>query len=86
MYFITWYHAIHNSYARAAILPDGKELVCFPWIEIYQQNSALANAYGSGASQSHEDAAVLLKSKWDADCTCDEMDLLNAALKFGRYG
>ena len=32
-YFLTKYHKVHNSYGRTDILLDGKELVCFAWIE-----------------------------------------------------
>lgn len=30
-YFLTRYHAVHNSYGRAAIRLDGKELAVFTW-------------------------------------------------------
>ncbi|MEA4933577.1 MAG: hypothetical protein VB071_08395 [Lawsonibacter sp.] len=81
-YFLTRYHEVHNAYGRAAILLDGKELVCFSWIEMYRQDSDLAETYDRGTGPSYEDATVLLKPKWDADCTYCEMDFLNAALQF----
>jgi len=36
-YFMTRYHKVHNSYGRASILLDGKELVIFSWTEMYKQ-------------------------------------------------
>ena len=41
-YFLTRYHKVHDSYGRAAILLDGKELVCFSWIEQYRQEQQVA--------------------------------------------
>ena len=38
-YFLTRYHDVHNAYGRAAIRLDGRELVCFSWIEMYQQEA-----------------------------------------------
>lgn len=36
-YFLTRYHKVHNSYGRASIRLDGKELVNFSWVEMYRQ-------------------------------------------------
>ena len=41
-YFLTRYHKVHDSYGRAAILLDGKELVSFSWIEQYRQEQQVA--------------------------------------------
>ena len=40
-YFLTRYHEVHNSYGRAAIRLDGKELAVFSWIDMYKQDSDL---------------------------------------------
>ncbi len=37
-YFLTRYHKVHNSYGRAAIRLDNRELVCFSWVEAYHQD------------------------------------------------
>lgn len=45
IYFLTRYHDVHNSYGRAAILLDGKEMVCFSWIEMYYQERDITPLY-----------------------------------------
>ncbi len=40
-YFLTRYHKAHNSYGRAAIWLDNRELVCFSWVEMYHQDDDL---------------------------------------------
>lgn len=36
-YRLTQYHEVHNAYGRACIMVDGKEAVCFSWVEMYEQ-------------------------------------------------
>ena len=67
-YFLTRYHKVHDAYGRAAILLDGRELVCFSWIEQYRQEA-------DGYSEE-------MKPKWDANCTYCEWDFLKAVLEF----
>ena len=67
-YFLTRYHKVHDSYGRGAILLDGRELVCFSWIEQYRQEA-------DGYSQEK-------KPEWDANCTYCEWDFLKAVLEF----
>ena len=67
-YFLARYHKVHDSYGRAAIPLDGRELVCFSWIEMCRQE---ADGYSDK-----------MKPKWDANCTYCEMDFLNAVLEF----
>lgn len=67
-YFLTRYHQVHDSYGRAAIRLDGRELVCFSWIEMYRQE--------------RDGYAEAMKPKWDENCTYCEMDFLNAVLTF----
>ena len=40
-YFMTRYHKVHDSYGRAAILLDGREVVCFSWIEMIRKECAV---------------------------------------------
>lgn len=81
-YFLTRYHDVHNSYGRAAILLDGKELVNFAWIEMYHQEMDISAAHEENKRTSYEDILVELKPKWDVSCTYNEMDFLAAALRF----
>lgn len=79
-YFLTRYHKVHDSYGRAAICMDGKELVCFSWIEMYRQEADLHEMWSKNGEWDYENKE--LKEKWDTDCTYYEMDFLDATLTF----
>lgn len=81
-YFLTRYHDVHNSYGRAAILLDGKELVCFSWIEMYYQERDITPLYDETPGLPYEELVEKMKPTWDANCTYCEMDFLEAVLKF----
>lgn len=81
-YFLTRYHKVHNSYGRAAILLDGKELVCFSWIEMYRKEWAVDEIWRQDRSQSNLNLYDAMKPQWDANCTYCDMDFLNAVLGF----
>lgn len=81
-YFLTRYHSVHNSYGRAAIRLDGKELAAFSWIEMYRQESDISTLYEEDAKRTYDEMKEQLKPKWDKNCEYCEMDFLNAALKF----
>ncbi len=81
-YFLTRYHDVHNSYGRAAILLDGKEMVCFSWIEMYYQERDITTLYKEMPGFPYEELVKKMKSKWDANCTYYEMDFLEAVLQF----
>jgi hypothetical protein len=81
-YFLTRYHDVHNSYGRAAILFDGKELVCFSWIEMYYQERDITPLYDKMPGSPYEELAEKMKPTWDSNCTYYEMDFLEAVLKF----
>ena len=81
-YFLTRYHKVHDSYGRAAILLDGKELVCFSWIEMYRKEWAVNEAWRQDCSQSNLGLYNTMKSQWDVNCTYCDMDFLNAVLEF----
>ena len=81
-YFLTRYHKVHNSYGRAAILLDGKELVCFSWIEMYRKEWAVDEVWRQDRSQSYLNLYDTMKPQWDANCTYCDMDFLNAVLGF----
>lgn len=79
-YFLTRYHKVHNSYGRAAIRLDGKELVCFSWIEMYRQESDLWGLEKRTGKWDPENTE--LKKKWGQAGTYWEQDFLKAALEF----
>lgn len=81
-YFLTRYHKVHDSYGRAAILLDGKELVCFSWIEIYRQEQAVSAKYAEDRSKDWYGLYDEMKSVWDETCTYCEWDFLKAVLEF----
>ncbi|MDF2858930.1 MAG: hypothetical protein K0Q87_4781 [Neobacillus sp.] len=81
-YFLTRYHDVHNSYGRAAILLDGKEMVCFSWIEMYYQERDITPLYNEMPGSPYEELVKKMKSKWDANCTYCEIDFLEAVLQF----
>ncbi len=81
-YFLTRYHKVHNSYGRGAILLDGKELVCFSWIEMYHQEWDVSAQFHKSRSRDWDELYDEMKPKWDANCTYSDMDFLDAALKF----
>lgn len=81
-FFLTRYHSVHDTYGRAAIRLDGKELVIFSWIEMYHQEIDISKLHKAGVRESYNKMEEQLKPRWDADCTYSEMDFLDAALKF----
>lgn len=72
-YFLTRYHKVHNSYGRASIRFDNKELVCFSWINMYKQEHDISYQLCSYSK---------LKEKWDKNCTYYEMDFISSAVEF----
>ena len=79
-FFLTRYHKVHNSYGRAAIRFDDKEMVCFSWIEMYHQENDLHEVWEETGIWNDEDPD--LKDKWDANANYCDMDFLSAAASF----
>lgn len=79
-YFLTRYHEVHDSYGRAAIRLDKREMVCFSWIEMYYQEEDLHAIWKETGVW--DDSNPDLKRKWDAQGTYYEMDFLSAATAF----
>jgi len=79
-YFLTRYHKVHNSYGRAAIRLDQRELVCFSWIEAYHQDNDLNEIWKETGVWAHNNPD--LKNKWDADATYHDMNFLEAVTSF----
>ena len=79
-YFLTRYHEVHNSYGRASIMSDGKELVVFSWINMYKQEfDTTEQSKETGITNSD---ALELKNKWEKDGTLSEWDFLQSATNF----
>ena len=79
-YFLTRYHEVHNSYGRASIMSDGKELVVFSWINMYKQEfDTTEQSKETGITNSD---ALELKNKWEKDGTLSEWDFLQSATDF----
>lgn len=83
-YFLTRYHKVHDAYGRAAILLDGKELVCFSWIEQYRKEAAVDALWQEEKDRSDLELYAAMKPRWDANCTWCEMDFLEAVLEFRK--
>lgn len=80
-YFLTRYHDVHNSYGRAAIRLDDKELVCFSWIEQYRQEMQI-DQFLNDNEGSYAAAAEALNPQFNENCTYCDMSFLAAALNF----
>ena len=81
-YFLTRYHKVHDSYGRAAILLDSKELVCFSWIEQYRQEQQVAVKHNEDRSKDWFALYDELRPVWNETCTLCEWDFMDAVLKF----
>ena len=79
-YFLTYYREVHNSYGRAAIRLDGRELCAFSWTDMYAQDrdvDALWRETGVWDSSAPE-----LREKWDRGCVYCEKDFTGAATEY----
>jgi len=81
-YFLTRYHKVHDSYGRAAILLDGKELVCFSWIDMYRQEQDVSEAFYEDKSRDWLELQEQFRPVWEEKGILSEWDFLDAVLKF----
>ena len=81
-YFLTFYHKVRNSYGRAAIRVDGKDAVCFSWINSRYQQRDISETYQSRPDLSFKEIKALHKPDWDKNLTYCEGDFINAILNF----
>lgn len=79
-YFLARYHDVHNSYGRASIRFDGKELVSFSWVQMYMQEHDVNCRYKETGDWDYE--APELKEKWNSAATFSDYDFLEAATDF----
>ena len=77
-YFFTNYHEVHNVYGRAAVRLDGRELVCFSWIEQYRRERDISQFHKDNPDTGYEDIKEKLKLGWDVNCTHCESDFIAA--------
>lgn len=80
-YFLTRYHKVHNSYGRAAILLDGKELVCFSWIESYRREQILREAHEKNGVRWDYYTPEMIE-KWNENAIYSDWNFLAAATSF----
>jgi len=81
-YVLTRFHKVYDSYGRAAILLDGKELVRFSWIEQYRQEQQVAAKHNEDRSKDWFALYEEMKHDWSETCTLCEWDFLSAVLEF----
>ena len=79
-YFLTRYHEVHNSYGRASIRLDGKELVNFSWVEMIQQENDMSELWKQRGNLSCNEQE--LKKKWTENATFSDLNFLQAATAF----
>ena len=79
-YFLTRYHEVHNSYGRAAIRLDGKELVVFSWSDMRKQECDTDKRRKENGIR--ESDILELENKWEKEGTLSEWDFLQAATDF----
>ena len=79
-YFLTRYHRVHNSYGRASIRLDGRELVCFSWWDRYLQETDLYERVWKSSDKEAE--RKKLEAEWKENGTFCDMDFLEAVTVF----
>ncbi len=79
-YFLTYYHEVHDSYGRAAIRLDGKELAVFSWIDACKQERDAHERWQETGV--YDGDAPELKKKWEQEGTLSEWDFVQAATDF----
>lgn len=85
-YFLTAYHKVHNSYRRASIKIDGKDVLHFTWIKGYQMDYDVSKYLVDVVGIRYYDESLKieekLKEKWDENCTYGDYDFLDAIQQF----
>ncbi len=79
-YFLTYYHEVHDSYGRAAIRLDGKELAVFSWIDECKQERDVSERWQETGV--YDGDAPELKMKWEQEGTLSVGDFVQAATDF----
>ena len=79
-FFLTRYHDVHNSYGRASIRLDGKELIIFSWVDMYKQEFDFNEMRKITGACDYDNSDF--KEKWDNEATFSDCDFLAAATEY----
>ena len=79
-YFLTYYTKVHDSYGRASVRIDGKDVVCFSWINMYRQEADVSDQLKEKGYWDYKDPELV--DKWNLEGNYCESDFLDAALQF----
>ena len=79
-FFLTRYHDVHNSYGRASIRLDGKELTNFSWVDMYKQEFDVNEMWKTTGEWDYDNSEF--KEKWNNEATFSDYDFLSAATKY----
>ena len=81
-YFYTRFREAHDAPRCAAIRLDGKELIRFKWINMYEQENDISELIKQGVSLSHREMDRKMKPKWDENGTYSGGDFFRSAADF----
>ena len=81
-YFFTVFRQAHDHPHCAAIRLDGKELVRFKWINMYEQEYDDAELVKQGVWLSYDELFKVMKPKWDENITYSGDNFIFAVMKF----
>lgn len=76
-YFYTSYHEAHNSYGRATINYNRKEMVVFSWVQMHEQEREAVERWRKGECASYDELYDKLEEeKWMPEGTLSEIDFI----------
>ena len=81
-YFYTRFREAHDAPHCAAIRLDGKELIRFKWINMYEQENDISELIKQGIRLSFDKMDEMMKPKWDENGTYDGGDFFRSAAGF----
>ena len=81
-YFYTRFREAHDAPRCAAIRLDGKELIRFKWINMYEQENDISELIKQGIHLSFDKMDEMMKPKWDENGTYDGGDFFRSAAGF----
>ena len=81
-YFYTAFREAHDAPHCAAIRLDGKEMIRFKWIHMYEQEEDVSALIRQGVSLPHKDMDRKMKPVWDENGTYSGSDFYRSASQF----
>lgn len=81
-YFYTRFREAHDALRCAAIRLDGKELIRFKWINMYEQENDISELIKQGIHLSFDKIDEMMKPKWDENGTYSGGDFFRSAADF----